>query len=253
VGYSSSFSGGVSYVSQRGVVMHSKHPLYSTWRMMNVRCYDNRHCSYHRYGGRGIAVEQVWCWDNPFGFANFVLWACNEKQHGLTLDRVDNNKNYAPDNCRWATKKEQSNNTTAGIANTTGFLGVSPCRSDFISQITLNGKTHVIGIFETKDEAHRKYECAKKIKMSNGDDHVANLIAAGYFKKKGITGRALSIRKTSKHFGVCWSEKRDKWRAFYSHKVNGKHKQKHIGYFEDEDEAGLAVEKYVKEVVRGQK
>lgn len=82
-----------------------KHRLYGTWIKMLDRCKNEKHIHYHRYGGRGITVCERW-----HDIKNFLEDMSPTFKEGLTLDRINNDGNYEPSNCRWATRKEQRSN-----------------------------------------------------------------------------------------------------------------------------------------------
>ena len=87
---------------------HKRHTrLYGVYTAMKSRCNNPNNQAYNLYGGRGIKVCSEWEAD----FQTFYDWSLeNGYKKGLTLDRIDNDKGYSPDNCRWATMEKQQNN-----------------------------------------------------------------------------------------------------------------------------------------------
>lgn len=82
------------------------HPLYKIWKSMLYRCENTNNNNYHNYGERGISVCERW-----HNVENFVNDVYPTYKKGLQLDRINNDGNYEPSNCRWVTRKENCNNT----------------------------------------------------------------------------------------------------------------------------------------------
>ena len=105
----------------------SKTITYMTWNGMKARCLNKKDKTYHRYGGRGITVCERW-----MKFKNFFA-DMGEKPVGLTLERINNNGNYEPGNCRWATAFDQNRNQRRTVNIT--FDGKTMCQTDWADHL----------------------------------------------------------------------------------------------------------------------
>ena len=134
-------------------IKHGKYKTreYSAWQAMKARCSLNTGNLEHKvlYSGRGIKVCNRWL----NSFENFLedMGNCPE---GMSLDRIDVNGNYEPNNCRWASISEQNYNKRKSAKNTSGRVGVSAYpKNRWTAYIAKNGKSKYLGIFNTFEEA----------------------------------------------------------------------------------------------------
>src|SRR5437879_5828925 len=101
----------IGYITKRnGKFYLVMTPTYRTWAEMKTRCYNKKRPEYPRYGGRGIKVCDSWL----HSFTNFFA-DMGVKPKGFSIDRVDNDGNYEPRNCRWATRLQQARNMRSTI------------------------------------------------------------------------------------------------------------------------------------------
>lgn len=129
---------------------HSR--LYRCWIDMKGRCLNENYVNYKYYGGRGIIVCDEWLDD----FIAFYNWAIsNGYSDNLTIDRIDNNGNYEPGNCRWATKSVQ--NMSKRHKNTSGYIGICKHSGDgaWYGRVKVDKKIYYTGRSKNIHEAAR--------------------------------------------------------------------------------------------------
>ncbi len=98
-------------------------PEYVSWRSMMTRCFNENHKSFHRYGGRGITVCEEWQ-----TFQNFYA-DMYPRPEGHSLERINSDLGYYPENCKWSSRLEQSNNLSSNV------------------NLTFNGKTQSVSMW----------------------------------------------------------------------------------------------------------
>lgn len=131
----------------------SGHYLAPTYYSMIKRCYEKTHRGYASYGGRGIEVCDSWLC-KEYGLKNFIS-DMGDRPEGCTLDRINTNGNYSPDNCRWADGSDQVFNRRRLSCNTSGTTGVYWSNTQYLwyAHIKKNGKTMRLGQWENYEDA----------------------------------------------------------------------------------------------------
>ena len=121
--------------------------IFHIWTSMKQRCLNPNNKAYKNYGGRGITI----CDDWKNNFITFYDWAMNNGyKENLSIDRIDNDGNYQPDNCRWVTRKEQNRNYRKNI--NVIYENTEYCLKDLSVKLNINYKY-----------LHKKYKKGMKI------------------------------------------------------------------------------------------
>ena len=129
-------------------------PEYENWHNMKQRCLNKNFWGYKNYGGRGIGICDRWL----KSFSAFYKDMGKRPTPEHSLDRIDNNKGYSPDNCRWADKTEQIVNRGLNKNNLLRLKGVSRNRDKFTAKVWIDYKPFRLGTYADKLEAAYIYD-----------------------------------------------------------------------------------------------
>lgn len=149
----------------------SKHRLYNTWVNMIRRCESITDKAYVNYGARGISVCDRWK-----DVSNFIEDMYPTYREGLTIDRIDVNGNYEPNNCRWVDMKIQGRNTRIlKSTNTSGYRGVfwDKSRNKWVARICIDYRKKHIGVFNDAISGAIAYN---NYVIENNLEHTLNII-----------------------------------------------------------------------------
>ncbi|PFP30237.1 AP2 domain-containing protein [Bacillus sp. AFS073361] len=132
--------------------------FYEIWYAMKKRCRDEHNISYQYYGGRGIRVCDRWGSFENFKADMYAAYLDHSEKHGekqTTVDRIDNNKDYTPENTRWATYTIQNRNTRIRSDNKTGYKGVYKRYEGggYTAHIRVNNEQIYLGTFDNIENA----------------------------------------------------------------------------------------------------
>ena len=176
------------YHKRRASETHKTHGLRSTrlydiWRGIKKRVLNPKNKRYNDYGGRGITICDEWKND----VKSFYDWAITngyEEDKGLSIDRIDNDGSYYPENCRWATSIIQNRNKRISTNNTSGYKGVCYPKGNnkYLAQISVNKKRIDLGSFLTAVEGAIAYN--NYIIGNNLEGFILNEIPQEYLEKE---------------------------------------------------------------------
>ena len=134
----------------KSIITHGlkKHKGYKVHNDMMRRCYSQSTYGYQNYGGRGLTVCEEW-----LNVVGFISWFDSNYIEGTTLDRIDNDKGYSPENCRFVDKTTQAVNRRIFKSNTSGFVGIKSSGKKWYARISIFKKDIWVGAYNTIEEA----------------------------------------------------------------------------------------------------
>lgn len=198
----------IDKITKHGI-RHTK--LYNIHSAIKDRCYNPNCKAYHNYGGRGITMCQEWL-DSNSGVGKFYEWAMsNGYKEGLSIERINVNGNYEPSNCKWATYKEQNNNTRR-----TNFIKINGVTKKLTEWAEISGlSTNVIL-----------------------DRYKKGLVEEDLLKKPHFKNKAKNLPQSG-HVGINWNTNMNKWSVRV--RIAPK-KRKYLGVFDELKDAIFAKE-----------
>lgn len=167
---------------------HFKHgmsntKIYNVWYAMKQRCYYTKDTNYKHYGGRGITVYDEW----RYNFKAFYDWSmANGYQDDLTIDRIDVNGNYTPENCRWVDLKTQANNKRTNVYFT--YNGITKTIKQWSEIFNISYKT-------VTTRMYRGYPLAECLGLTEHKDKRLGR----FYVVNGVSG---TVAYLSKYYGV---------------------------------------------------
>ena len=140
-----------SDIKNREIHGMTKTTEYSSWLAMKSRCLNSKNKDFKYYGGRGINICNEW----KNSFLSFYSDMGKKPFDNYSIDRIDNNKEYSKNNCKWSSKSDQAINRRVKSSSKTGVSGVSFCNThkEYKAYINKNGVRYNLGNFKSIEEA----------------------------------------------------------------------------------------------------